>query len=67
VNYILGNPSADFSKVAANVNGDLDAKGEPNITITDAVGVVNIILNNGSSAPKMETPDAEPVEATEPE
>ena len=67
VNYILGNPSSDFSKVAANVNGDLDAKGEPNITITDAVGVVNIILNNGSSAPKMEAPDAEPVEVTEPE
>ena len=67
VNYILGNPSADFSKVAANVNGDLDAKGEPNITITDAVGVVNIILNSGGSAPKMEAPDAEPVEATEPE
>ena len=61
VNYILGNPSADFNKDAADVSGD------GNITITDAVGVVNIILNNGSSAPKMEAPDAEPVEATEPE
>ena len=30
----------------------------PNITITDAVGVVNIILNSGgSSAPALETPE----------
>lgn len=74
VNYILGNPSADFSKVAANVNGDLDDKGEPSITITDAVGVVNIILNSGGgSAPALdlkepeEADDAEAPEATEPE
>ena len=39
VNYILGNPSAEFVKKAADVSGD------GNITITDAVGVVNIILN----------------------
>lgn len=44
VNFILGNPSADFNKEAANVNGDLDEDGNPNITIADAVGVVNIIL-----------------------
>ncbi len=41
VNYILGNPSADFNFNAADVNGD------EKITITDAVGVVNIILGAG--------------------
>ena len=52
VNYILGNPSANFNIVAANVNGDTDDEGKPKITITDAVAVVNIILNSGgSSAP----------------
>lgn len=52
VNYILGNPSANFNIVAANVNGDKDDEGKPKITITDAVAVVNIILNSGgSSAP----------------
>ena len=51
VNYILGNPSANFNEAAADVNSD------GNITITDAVGVVNIILNNGSSgAPAMNAP-----------
>lgn len=39
VNYLLGNPSADFNQAAVDVNGD----GE--ITIADAVGVVTIILN----------------------
>jgi len=39
VNYILGNPSADFNFKAADVNGD------EKITIADVVGVVNIILN----------------------
>ena len=60
VNFILGNPSPDFNKEAANVNNDYDDDGNPNITITDAVGVVNIILNNGgaSSAPALETPEA---------
>ena len=58
VNFILGNPSADFNKAAANVNNDVDDDGNPSITITDAVGVVNIILNSGTSAPKMETPEA---------
>ena len=51
VNCILGNPSSDFSRGAANLNGDLDENGEPNITITDAVGVVNIILNSGGDTP----------------
>ena len=70
VNYILGNPSADFNKAAANVNNDYDDDGNPNITITDAVGVVNIILNSGAaSAPKMEAPDveADDEEAVKPE
>ena len=68
VNYILGNPAEGFNIEAANVNGDFDDDDNPKITITDAVGIVNIILNSGgASAPKMETPDAEPVEAAEPE
>ncbi len=58
VNYILGNPSADFNKAAANVSGDVDEHGEPIISITDAVGIVNIILNNNaSSAPAFTAPD----------
>ena len=52
VNYILGNPSGNFDKVAANVSGDLDDLGEPKITITDAVGVVNIILQ-GTGKPRL--------------
>ena len=70
VNFILGNPSDNFNKAAANVNDDYDDDGNPKITITDAVGVVNIILNNGgSSAPKMEIPEveADDEEAVEPE
>ena len=39
MNYILGNPLADFNTATADVDGD----GE--ITIADAVGVVNVILN----------------------
>ena len=39
VNYLMGNPPADFNTAAADVDGD----GQ--ITIADAVGVVNIILN----------------------
>ncbi len=54
VNYILGNPSENFNKAAANVNGDTDEDGEPIISITDAVGIVNIILNKGAtSAPEV--------------
>ena len=62
VNCILGNPSANFNKTSANVNGDFDEFGEPKITITDAVGVVNIILNQGGSAPPMDMkePEAQP-------
>ena len=44
VNYILGNPSADFNPEAANVNGDVDGEGKPVITIADAVAVLNIIM-----------------------
>ena len=43
VNYILGNPSADFNPEAANVNGDVDGEGKPVITIADAVAVLNLI------------------------
>ena len=59
VNFILGNPSPDFNKAAANVNGDYDDDHNPKITITDAVGVVNIILNSGTSAPQMEMKEPE--------
>ena len=45
VNYILGNPVDGFNIEAANVDGDQDEGGNPIITISDAVGVVNIILN----------------------
>ena len=61
VNYILGNPSADFNADAADVSGD------GNITITDAVGVVNIILNQGASAPAFDSSEVEASEAGEPE
>ena len=61
VNYILGNPSANFNIVAANVNGDTDDEGKPKITITDAVAVVNIILNSGSSsAPQLDMKESDP-------
>ena len=45
VNYLQGKPAENFSKKAANVSGDVDSKGKPVISINDAVGVVNIILN----------------------
>ena len=68
VNYILGNPAEGFNIEAANVNGDFDDDDSPKITITDAVGIVNIILEGGgSSAPKLEAPDAEIEEAADPE
>ena len=70
VNDILGNPSANFDRDAANINGDIDDNGDPKITITDAVGVVNIILDNGSgssSAPKMQMPQDENAPAVAPE
>ena len=53
VNYILGNPSAGFNIVNANVNGDT------NISITDAVGIVDIVNNSSTSAPKMAAPAAD--------
>lgn len=67
VNDILGNPSANFDREAANINGDIDDNGDPKITITDAVGVLNVIMNGETSAPKMETPDTQSVGATESE
>ena len=46
--------------------GDVNADG--NVSITDAVAVVNIILNSsGSSAPAMESPAVEAPEVGEPE
>ena len=45
VNYLMGNPVDGFNIEAANVDGDQDEGGNPIITISDAVGVVNIILN----------------------
>ena len=46
--------------------GDVNADGK--VTITDAVGVVNIILNNGeATAPAMESPAVEAPEVGEPE
>lgn len=45
IGYLTGNPPADFNKQNANVDGDLDDMGEPNITSADVQGVVNLILN----------------------
>lgn len=39
VNFVVGNPSADFNEAAADVNGD------GVVGIADAVGIVNIIMN----------------------
>lgn len=44
LNFIKGHPSDDFNKEAANVNSDLDEQGKPKITISDAEGVVKIIM-----------------------
>ena len=46
VNYILGNTPKDFDFDAANVNND------EVITIADAVGIVNMILNEKSGSAK---------------
>ena len=46
--------------------GDVNADGK--VTITDAVSVVNIILNNGdATAPALESPEDEAPEVGEPE
>ena len=45
VNYLMGNPVDGFNIEAANIDGDLNDKGEPNITIADVIEVVNIIMN----------------------
>ncbi|MBQ7419846.1 MAG: C10 family peptidase [Prevotella sp.] len=42
VNYIMGNPPADFNFSAANVNGDED------VNVTDIVSIVNIIMSSGA-------------------
>lgn len=48
------------------IQGDTNQDGK--VTITDAVSVVNIILNNGATdAPVMELDDTEKLEVTEPE
>ena len=44
VNYILGKPSANFVKTAADLNKDGD------VNVTDIVMVVNIIMSSQSSA-----------------
>lgn len=56
-NYILNNPPARFSTVAANVNGD------SKINVADIVGVANIILSSGGS----NSPGAEIRNTIEPE
>lgn len=43
VNAIMGKPSPDFNKGAANLNGDVDEQGEPKVTVSDAVGVMNML------------------------
>ena len=45
IGYLTGNTPSDFNKQNANVDGDLDGTGEPNITTADIQGVVNLILN----------------------
>ena len=44
VNYILGDIAENFKIHAANVDGEVDGDGNPNISVSDVVGVVNIIL-----------------------
>ena len=64
--YLDSETAAADVELCIGKKGDVNADGV--VSITDAVGVVNIILNNGAtSAPAMEVPDAEPVEATEPD
>jgi hypothetical protein len=53
-------------ELSVGKQGDVNADGK--VTITDAVGVVNIILNNGeATAPAMESPAVEAPEVGEPE
>ena len=47
------------------IKGDVNDDGK--VTITDAVSVVNIILSGETSAPKMEAPEIQSVETSEPE
>ena len=44
VNYILGDIAENFKIHAANVDGEVNEDGTPNISVSDVVGVVNIIL-----------------------
>ena len=46
VNNILGNPSESVDKIGADLNAD----GE--VTVADAVSVVNIILSSGHTGVK---------------
>ena len=59
VKAILGNPSSGFSPGAANVNGDVDEQGEPKVSISDAVGVVNMLQDESgiSDAPAIAKPE----------
>ena len=51
---ILDNPSGNFNEPAADINQD------GKITVADAVGVVNAIMNSGgASAPKMDMAEPE--------
>ena len=45
INYMFGNAPEGFNKSSANVSGDVDEHGNPIITVSDAEGVVNNILN----------------------
>ena len=60
------NPATADVELFVGKNGDTNQDGK--VTITDAVTVVNIILNNGeTTAPAMESPAVEAPEVGEPE
>ena len=70
--YATKNGYQDSDAATSDVELCVGQKGDVNqdgkITITDAVSVVNIILNNGeATAPTMESPDVEAPEVVEPE
>ena len=57
---ILGDPAEIDVELSVGPQGDVNHDG--NVSITDAVSVVNIILNNGSSsAPALQKDDVEVV------
>ena len=51
VNSILGNTSSDFSKGAANMNGELDENGEPSVTVSDAVEIIQKLMFDDDEIP----------------